>query len=227
MNLLSEDVGFVTSRLPASVLRAMQCVETPCILAGGFVRDVISKSEPSDIDLFVSSKERAIDLANCLCASGGLIDKGPPVETENAISALVLGAFGEPVIVQVIRRWTFASAEDVVKHFDFSICAAAIWWDARKQQFASECHHRFYADLAAKRLTYTIPPVKDAEPGGSLLRAMKFAGRGYTMPLDSLGEIVARLAGQAVPKYGPAGTPVDVQAVVAQLRLVDPIARLL
>lgn len=57
---------------------------------------------------------------------------------------------------------------------------------------------------------YTKP--SDPEPGGSLLRFMKFKTRGYNGDLFSLGQIVALLAG------------VDEETVLQKLKEVDPRA---
>ena len=51
---------------------------------------------------------------------------------------------------------------------------------------------RFYADLAAKRLIYRSP-LRNEDAGGSLLRVLKFYQRGYRIPLNSLGAVIARL----------------------------------
>lgn len=51
---------------------------------------------------------------------------------------------------------------------------------------------RFYPDLAAKRLVYRSPQ-RNEDAGGSLLRVLKFYQRGYRVPLDSMGAVIARL----------------------------------
>jgi len=93
--------------------------------------------------------------------------------------------------VQVIHRWTYDVAEDLVQSFDFTIAKAAVWFDP-VVGWNSMCDETFYPDLAAKRLTYTSPQ-RNEDAGGSMLRVLKYYQRGYRIPLDSLGAVIARL----------------------------------
>ena len=76
--------------------------------------------------------------------------------------------------------------------FDFSISQAAFWFDAEVGKWDSFCGDKFYQDLSAKRLVY-LSPVRNEDAGGSLLRVLKYYQRGYRIPLDSFGAVIARL----------------------------------
>jgi hypothetical protein len=81
------------------------------------------------------------------------------------------------------------------------------------------CAEDYHADLAAKRVVYCAPQ-REEEPGGSLLRLLKFAGRGYSAPLDSVAAILARLTADV-----PSGTEIERAAtILTRLREVDPAA---
>src|SRR5208283_3039247 len=64
------------------------------------------------------------------------------------------------------------------------------WFESGK--WTSLIDDEFYSDLAAKRLVYRSP-VRNEDAGGSVLRLLKFYSRGFRIPLDSLGAVLARL----------------------------------
>jgi hypothetical protein len=149
------------------------------VVAGGFVRDAVARVTPRDIDVFGADEKAIKRLAESYRLEKGASQHG----TEKAVTILPRGELP----VQFVFRWTFAVPHDVVEHFDFSTAAAAVWYDGLK--WASACDDRFYADLASRRLTYTEPPEPDA--CGSLLRALRFVGRGHHIPRRDLIEILA------------------------------------
>lgn len=198
------DLNWIARRLPVPVVKAMQSRAGRCFLAGGFIRATIAGEEPKDIDLFVPTYNEAMELATQLFGADAMTGgRGPGavLRSDFAYTGTVEG-----VTVQVIHRWTFASPADVLSHFDFTVARAAVWWDIPKAstgiddfsfvegeaEWAGECDDAFYPDLAAKRLVYTTPA--DPEPGGTMLRLLKFAARGYRMPLNSLGGLLGTLA---------------------------------
>jgi hypothetical protein len=46
--------------------------------------------------------------------------------------------------------------------------------------------------LAAKRLVYRSP-IRNEDAGGSMLRVLKYYQKGYRIPLNSLGSVIARI----------------------------------
>lgn len=176
------DLMWCVRRLPAPVDMLLRS-SPDCFLAGGFIRSCIANEDVQDIDLFTSSKARAEVLSSVLAK---LCDTPPKTYvSDNAIGLKVNG-----VLVQFIHRWTFATPQECVQSFDFTIARAAIWNDGN--QWCSVCDDRYYADLAAKRLVY-CHPVRNEDAGGSMLRLLKFYGRGYRAPLASTAGVVARL----------------------------------
>jgi hypothetical protein len=183
--LTNYDVAWVTRRLPRLVVELLQASPRQLILAGGFIRSCIANEEVHDIDLFTTSEELAKKLAIQL-AGGDRIFK-----TDNAISVRLPGF----PLVQFIHRWTFSEPELVAPSFDFTVARAALWWVKPAEGQAgwrSMCDERFYPDLAAHRLVYCSPD-RNEDAGGSILRVLKFYQRGYRIPLDSLGSVIARL----------------------------------
>jgi len=67
-----------------------------------------------------------------------------------------------------------------------------MWYDKDKKKWLSTCSKRFYSDLAGKRLVY-LSPIRNEDAGGSLLRVLKYYQRGYRIPLNSFGAVLARL----------------------------------
>lgn len=184
------DLAWSLHRTPKKVLEALKARPAQAFIAGGFIRSCVANEEVNDVDLFVPSADAAKELANAVAPEQDRAknDKGllPGIHaTDNAYTITSL----KPV-VQIIHRWNFENASDLVSSFDFTIAQAVIWYEGDKWQ--SMTSDRFYADLASKRLIYGSP-VRIEEAGGSMLRVLKFYQRDYRIPLDSLGAVIARL----------------------------------
>lgn len=223
--LLEEDRYWIRRRLPNALWKAMLEFKTKLFVAGGFIRACIAREEVNDIDLFAPSKELAGEAARWIVSRGTGLSL---VETDNAFTIL-----GLSLPVQFIHRWNFNTAEDAIASFDFTIARAAIWvgteQDAEKHPMVSTvCDDRFYPDLAAKRLVYCSPE-RIEELGGSMLRVLKFYQRGYRIPLDSLGAVIARIASgvhekriDALVKPGTTREEAVARVITGLLREVDP-----
>ena len=185
----SHDVFWIKRRIPRPLLDLMLSQNAKLVLAGGFIRDCIANEPINDIDVFTGSKEGARQIASDLAAAKGW----QRLETDNAFTVL-----GGQWPVQFIHRWSFDAPAKCVESFDFTIARAAVWFgdlkdDDRHTILSSTCDDRFYCDLAAKRLVYCCPE-RNEDAGGSMLRVLKFYQRGYRIPLDSLGAVMARMA---------------------------------
>lgn len=183
MNLMWHDLQWCLRRCPDPVLDLIKKYPNALFAAGGFIRSCITNEHVSDIDLFTPSKEQARDLAQELASAS---TSGKIHETDNAFT---VKGFRTPI--QFIHRWVFTKPEDALESFDFTIAMAAFWYD-KTLGWQSCCGDRFYQDLAAKRLIYRSP-IRNEDAGGSMLRVLKFYQRGYRIPLDSLGAVIARL----------------------------------
>ena len=173
------DLSQAAIRLPDSVLRAVHRHQERLVIAGGYLRSIVSGEKVNDIDCFVDSVSRAKRVAKLIAGPVGTIHV-----SQNAMT--IPGRY----TVQVIHRWVFNSPIEIIRSFDFTIARAALWWN--KDGCQSLIDPRFYSDLAARRLVYTSPQ-RNEDAGGSLLRVLKFCSRGYRIPVDSMGAVVARL----------------------------------
>lgn len=198
VKMADEDLQWIVACMPTDVRAALRSRPNKAVLAGGFIRACISQEQKSDIDLFVSSTDEAEALVTELSANR------ETVRTENATTLI-----GSGLPVQVVHKWTYDTPGEVLRSFDFSIATAGVWFDGALWQ--GRCHEDFYRDLAAKRLRYTDHGV----PGGSLLRVLKFAARGYRIPPYYLARLIAAVVEQD-------GT--DYQGIYQGLREVDPAA---
>lgn len=185
-DLFREDLHRVLARTPRAVRNLLREHPEKLLLAGGYIRAVIGNERPNDIDIFCSSKELALQAAQGLA----LAYKGRLHSTDNAHTVLASGR----VPVQFIHRWTYATPAELLEDFDFTIAQAVIYAtpDENTLEWQSQVAFSFYADLAAKRLVYTAP-VRDEEPGGSLMRVRKFLARGYHIDATNLGLVITRL----------------------------------
>jgi len=237
MNKLTwHDLQFALLRCPKTLLNLMKepKYKDQIFVGGGFLRSIVSGDEINDIDIFTVSKDLAVELSLELTARKL---HGPPTNptyqgrqheittkdldklsehihtTENA---LTLTAFNPPL--QIIHRWNFGSVGSVAESFDFTCCCAAFSYNGI--EWESYCDDRFYPDVAARRLIYRFP-VRDEEPGGSMLRILKYYKKGYRVPLDSLGGVIARLMNKvSFDAVHNEGQLADV--ITGLLREVDP-----
>ena len=231
MELTKSDLHFVLSRTPKDVLRMMRSNAGKLYIAGGFIRATIAGEHVSDIDLFGTTKEHLQLIAKDLT----LRRKGRYFETKNALTVLTPTRYP----VQFITRWLYSDARSLLNSFDFTIAQSVIWCEVvnpdeevlkgklPKVQFFSLIADNFYADLAAKRLTYTSP-VREEEAGGSMMRVIKFIKRGYNIQAYSLAAVMTRIFGkvilEAIPKDNGFSHEENITAIVTGLlREVDPM----
>ena len=193
------DLAWCLRRTPKKVLELLKLYPGKFCVAGGFIRSCIANEKVNDVDIFASDASYAALGADFLAEGKGNngVGKGRIHKTDNAYTI-----FGYVTTPQIIHRWTFPDPRDVVPSFDFTIACAAFWWQDQKlddtgsfyfpAHWTSLCDPDFYPDLAAKRLVYRSPE-RNEDAGGSLLRVLKFYSRGYRIPLDSMGAVIARL----------------------------------
>lgn len=209
MELLKEDLYWCVNRLPKDVVSLLRNKQKQLFVAGGFIRACIANEKPNDIDIFSPNK----DVAE-LCARTLAGQKYQFLSTDNAFTVYGKGRLS----VQFIHKWSFENPADVLPSFDFTIAKAVFW--SEKKIWGSLCDDRFYPDIAAKRLTYCSPK-RIEEVGGSMLRILKFYQRGYRIPLDSLGAVIARI--MTGVDFARANTEEEWASVLSGLlREVDP-----
>ncbi len=214
IQLTRYDLNQCVRRLPLPVFQLLKR-RPDLAVAGGFIRAVVAGEKVSDVDIMCPTPDAA---AACAWELSKACGNAKVHETDNALTVKI-----GRVPAQFIRRWTFSSMEDAVSSFDFTIARAAFWC-AEDGTWRSTADPHFYEDLAAKRLVY-CSPVRIEEAGGSMLRVLKFYQRGYRIPLDSLGAVIARLsAALDLKKLG--GDLKDerqvARVVTGLLREVDP-----
>lgn len=227
------DLRHVVERLPRDVRDLLSDHPRKLFVAGGFVRAVVAGEKPSDIDIFGGDPEWLENVAR------GFMARRPGARLHKSKNALTILS-PERMPVQFITRWTFeddvgdgsrarrkSAQEKLADSFDFTVCQAAIWRNGNQSNrpWRSITGPRFYSDLAARRLHYTVPR-RIEEAGGSLLRVIKYIQRGYSIQVESLAQVVARLNSAVTPERVPggAGDEIGVAAVYAGLlREVDPM----
>lgn len=211
-SLTTNDLHYVVRRLPKDIIELLR--KHKLFVAGGFIRETVAGNEPKDIDLFGPEAETLKLIGKDLAEHRG----GRAHFSDNAVTVIC----PPRMPVQLITRWCFEDAEPLVASFDFTVCQAAIWFDKTTGIFMSAIAEDFYADLAARRLVYTAP-VRQEEAGGSMLRVIKFVQRGYCIQANSLGSVIARLAGQV--DWGRTGGDhlTAAKVISGLLREVDPL----
>jgi hypothetical protein len=187
--LLQEDLDTIVASLPAPLQEILKQRGSSVVIAGGFIRACVAGEKPSDIDLFVPSQDVGREIANALVDALWLdqITSGPVLH-ESPRAYTVRNPNGVPV--QVIHRWVFPTPADAIKSFDFTIAKAAVWW--KGTAWESVCDPLFYHDVTERELRY-CSPIRQEAAAGSLFRVFKFYKRGYSIPLESLCAVIARL----------------------------------
>lgn len=205
------DLRFVLSRVPKDV-RDLLTRNQDIILAGGFIRAIVAGEEPKDIDLFGPSKDRLEQAFQWLKdqREGSRVHR-----TDNAITLIQVGRLP----IQFITRWTFDNLVDAVRSFDFTVCQAGV--RRGPNGWESSISDDFYIDLAARRLNYTTPR-RDEDPGGSLMRVLKYLHRGYSIQAPSLAAVVNRLV-SGVRGWDAMEPDFRTTVLTGLLRQVDPL----
>lgn len=215
--LTKNDLRYVVTRLPRDIRTLLTEHARKLYVGGGFVRATIAGEAPSDIDLFGGDPV----LLDAIAVT--LQSRRPGSKLHRSKNAITL-ITPDRLMVQFITRWTFQNAHDLVASFDFTVCQAAIYrgGHASNDPWRSSIGAGFYNDLAGRRLVYTSP-VRIEEAGGSLLRVIKYVKRGYSIQVDSLGRVVARLSSAVKPGTHMVQTEEGLGTVMAGLlREVDP-----
>lgn len=194
-------VGQVVLALPPDVLGLMKVMGRGLCIGGGFIRAIVEMEEPNDIDLFVANEQfigrdaietlgrtRQVKMSSRNATTFGPKD---PVHT---------------LPVQVVTRWHYYP-EDHVTRFDFTICQAVVWWDGEWKSLANE---RFITDSQEKRLVYTAPD-RPEEPMSSMVRALKFQGRGYSLSGHQMGKVMMRMTQRVAEESAKEDVLVDDQ----------------
>lgn len=211
MKLDVQDLKWALQRLPLNLKTLMKDPEWAgnIFVGGGYLRSIVANEPINDVDVFVKSEKDAELLAYKLCT-----DKRDIVKTDNAYT--IKGK----MVIQIIHRWLFDQPEDVSNSFDFTICCAVFYFNG--DNFDSYCDDRFYIDLASKRLVYRCP-VRNEDAGGSMLRVLKYYQKGYRIPLNSLGAVIARLVGSVDITRIDLKNEIGVASIITGLlREVDP-----
>ena len=180
-HLQTHDLLWCSRRLPRALVALCKAHPGEVFIAGGYIRSRVTNEHVNDIDVFVSDADKARAFA---------LEVADGKESKLHVTPNAITVKGTRPTVQFIHRWTFAQPAEALASFDFTIAAAALWWNGLRWE--SLCHPDYYSDLAGRRLVY-LSPARNEDAGGSMLRVLKFYQRGYRIPLDSLGAVIARL----------------------------------
>lgn len=198
--LTYNDIDLVVSALPNEVRDLLEA-NSNLWIAGGFIRDLIMGIEPKDIDIWGSSVEALSNSSGILC---DLMLKKYPTSLFATGNADTIR--GNLTTIQFIKRWIFNSPEELIKSFDYSCCAAAVWYDGTTWKGICLADTLFVSDgfkscCATKSLVYTRP-MRDEDKMGSLKRLLKFMAKGWEVDDLNLARLLGRTtAGRPAEDY--------------------------
>lgn len=175
----------VLSEKCTDLQRVMIYYPRQLVVAGGFVRDAVWGDLFKDVDVFVPSESVARSAASVLSS----LSQKPPIVARTSVSVCDRGG----ALVQFSHRQPFADPLEVVGGFDFTTSQGSFWYDGGWKSHVSD---HFYPDVFMLRIRYCAP-VRDEDPGASLLRLLRLYRRGYRASLETLARVVARFASQS------------------------------
>jgi hypothetical protein len=189
MILPSDFTDIIVKSLAPEVKEILQHFDGTTCVAGGFCRDTMTGREPKDVDIF-SEDARVAKLA--IERFGWATALYSQKTTANAVSFTpVLNVESKPD-VQFITRTYYTCPTELIESFDFSVCQVAVYWD---QKWVGVCTELFWQDIFGEKATYTLP-TRDEDPGGSLLRMVKFVGKGYKVTENDIANVTGRFYAQ-------------------------------
>lgn len=183
-------------------------------IAGGALTSVFTGQPINDVDLYFKTKEQFIAGVQKAYDTG--------LWCVAATDRAVTFAHGQKIL-QLMHFDFFPSADDVFDAFDFTVCMAAYDFDADAFHF----HPEFFKHASQRYLRFHAGT---RYPFGSLLRVMKYQGRGYTLgkgdlirialcchevPLNSWDDLAAAIGGQYGEKVSLAtDKPFSIRAAI-------------
>jgi hypothetical protein len=176
--------------------------DSVCWIAGGALRSKFSGQKPADIDLYFPNVGELNKAGNVLYQHG----YSPTFENDNT-KTITDGK----TTFDLVKRY-YSSLEQTIASFDFTVSACGIDKDSITY------HDDYFIDLATKRLNLTGEMVN---PAGTLLRMQKYIKYGFTMDVEDMRVLAARIADVDVNLI-PA--PVMVPAVATTYPGQDPVA---
>jgi len=159
-----------------------------CWIAGGCMRSFLVGEKAKDIDIFTANPESVI-------ASLDGKDGFKKTFGNEFFQNFKKG----DLTYQVIKKYKYATAQETIDSFDFTLISAAY----SKDGFIS--HERFYLDNAQKRLVIHNLPL----PLSTMKRALKYAGRGYRLCPVSLSRLVRTINELAIDWENPDQNQID------------------
>lgn len=169
----------INSRLPEYVTKILHGYKV--FLAGGSLVSHLRDIEVSDYDFFGADSAYLMTVVDDLVSNHGY----NVLKTKNACTLLKSGQ--KPI--QFITRWCFDNAQAVCDSFDFAICRVVCWSENGALKYLTDPN--FYDDYTGNKVTY-LKPKRDEDSAGSLLRAFKYAGKGYKVPQETISAVLAR-----------------------------------
>lgn len=181
-----DDLKKVRDALPGEVNEALFKNNGKLFLAGGFIRAIVAGEAPNDIDLFGKSPTWLDDIAEGFSSD----TKIPRWSRSVSNNAITMKRNGIITPVQFTTRWTYSEPEEIINGFDYSVCRAVVWVDSDKM-WQGLVDEDFYHDLLSKRLRWKNPHSAN-DSAGSMLRALKFMKRGYSIDMPNFAAVTAR-----------------------------------
>jgi hypothetical protein len=174
------DGARVLRAIPEKLRAVLESYGKKIAICGGFVRDVIARKEPSDLDIFCSDVETANSVTDALSRDG--IDTVIRKQSSNTILS---NAYRCPI--QVIKSNYHENAWEAIRTFDFTFNVAAVWFE---NCFHCHTHIWFYEHLASRSI---VPTHYDQDCGNLLARTLKFTAEGYVVSRSTLASILVKM----------------------------------
>jgi hypothetical protein len=201
----------IVKALPHDVKEMMKEIGPGICVAGGFCRDAFLGTVPKDIDVFAIDKETMFNAIDWFEWNAKEYDPYLK-QTVNSVSCVPDYDHDVPPI-QFVTRVYYRYHVDLIESFDWSICQIALYYLSGSDRFECISTDEFARDIQQGTLHYTAP-IRDEDPGASVIRMLKLTQRGWKPTEESIARCLARFCAHLnnyVDYFKPSDEPMEEQ----------------
>jgi hypothetical protein len=176
---VKENIWQETAVTKSATTLGYQDIANDVILAGGALRSFFTDTPVRDYDLYFKDQKTLDRYMNGLASIGfqktnNTTDKSVTYRRGQVRDGQILTH-----TVNMIRAPFYATASDVIKDYDFTVCMCAVQGDSLVY------HPQYFTDLATRSLRIYKP----ANPLNTVWRVQKYVKLGYSIDRENLWQL--------------------------------------
>lgn len=191
MNVYKSDIGTVSQRLggalPSPIKEILRTGDA--WIAGGYILSKITGNPIKDYDIFFKNADaHHYAVLELKAAYNNIAD----IKINEGTTTFKFPD-GRPSI-QAIGNWYSPNPHSLLDKFDFTISQCALHFNGNSYELTLAAS--FYEDVATRELVYNP---NDESRGSSIMRVVKYAGKGYKISTEELSKVLEALYARAYP----------------------------